>query len=42
MTFDPYHDPFARIEDMLEAIDAVKESVAGVTYEQFFANREKR
>jgi len=27
---------------MLEAIAAVKESVAGVTYEQFLANREKR
>lgn len=42
MTFDPYHDPSSRIEDMLEAIDAVKESVADVTYEQFLADREKR
>jgi len=42
MTFDPHHDPSARIEDMLEAIAAIKESVTGVTYEQFLANREKR
>jgi len=42
MTFDPNHDPSSRIEDMLEAIAAVKESVQGVTYEQFLENREKR
>lgn len=42
MTFDPNHDPSARVEDMLDAIAAIKESVADVTYEQFLANREKR
>jgi len=42
MTFDRHHNPSARIEDMLEAISAVKESVTGVTYEQFLENREKR
>lgn len=42
MSFDSHHDPSQRIEDMLEAIASVKESVNGVTYEQFLANREKR
>jgi len=42
MTFDPNHNPSSRVEDMLEAIAAIKESVAGVTYDQFLANREKR
>lgn len=42
MTFDPNHNPSSRVEDMLEAIAAIKESVADVTYDQFLANREKR
>jgi len=42
MSFDPHHDPTQRIEDILEAIASIKESVAGVSYEQFLANREKR
>ena len=42
MNFDPHHNPAQRIEDMLEAIASIKESVGGVTYEQFLANREKR
>lgn len=42
MSFDPHHNPAQRIEDILEAIAAIKESVGGITYEQFLANREKR
>ena len=42
MNFDPRHNPAQRIEDILEAIASIKESVGGVTYEQFLANREKR
>ena len=42
MTFDPHHNPCQRIEDMLLAIASIRESVTGVTYEQFLANREKR
>ena len=42
MNFDPHHNPSQRIEDILEAIASIKESVGGVTYEQFLANREKR
>ena len=41
MTFDPNHNPCQRIDDMLDAIASIRESVAGVTYEQFLANREK-
>ena len=41
MNFDPHHNPSQRIEDILEAIASIKESVGGVTYEQFLANREK-
>ena len=33
MSFDPHHDPTQRIEDILEAIASIKESVAGVSYE---------
>ena len=35
MTFDPHHNPCQRIEDMLLAIASIRESVTGVTYEQF-------
>ena len=42
MTFDPHHNPCQRIEDMLDAIASIKESVTGVSYAQFLANREKR
>ena len=42
MSFNPHHNPCQRIEDMLEAIASIRESVKGVTYEQFVANREKR
>lgn len=42
MMFDPHHNPCSRIEDMLDAIASIKKSVAGVTYEQFLDNREKR
>ena len=42
MNFDSHHAPAQRIEDILEAIASIKESVGGVTYEQFLANREKR
>ena len=42
MSFNPHHNPCQRIEDMLEAIASMRESVKGVTYEQFAANREKR
>ena len=42
MTFDPHHNPCQRIEDMLDAIASIKASVAGITYEQFLSNREKR
>ena len=38
MNFDPHHNPSQRIEDILEAIASIKESVGGVTYEQFLAN----
>ena len=34
MNFDPHHNPAQRIEDILEAIASIKESVGGVTYEQ--------
>ena len=37
MSFDPHHNPSQRIEDILEAIASIKESVSEVSYEQFLA-----
>ena len=42
MMFDPNHNPCQRIGDMLEANASIRESVTGVSYDQFLANREKR
>lgn len=39
---NPHHNPCLRINDMLEAIAAIRESVASVSYDEFLANREKR
>lgn len=39
---NPHHNPCLRINDMLEAIAAIRESVENVSYDDFLANREKR